>query len=166
MAFNLTRAIGALPCPVFHAKATAGTIRAQPINVPGRLARSARKLILRLRTDWPWETAWEQMAPRARRPSPPLLTHAPRCPAQDRPDQNVETNRPARSDQHVPLRVNDAIAAVCGLSATTRQNASNGRGATGGGLELAPRPAPVGLTRTSVAGQSNDRRRWSPVTAA
>lgn len=70
MAFNLTRATGAL-ASAFHAKATTGTIRAQLINVPGRLARSARKLILHLPTDWPWETAWEQMATSARH-GPPL----------------------------------------------------------------------------------------------
>ena len=40
MAFNLTRAAGAL-ASTFHAKATTGTIRAQLITVPGRLARSA-----------------------------------------------------------------------------------------------------------------------------
>ena len=61
MAFNLTRAAGSL-ASVIHAKATTGTIRAQLINVPGRLARSARKLTLHLPTDWPWATAWEQMA--------------------------------------------------------------------------------------------------------
>jgi hypothetical protein len=43
MAFNLTRAAGTLASS-FHAKATTGTIRAQRIVVPGRLARSARHL--------------------------------------------------------------------------------------------------------------------------
>ena len=52
MAFNLTRAAGAL-ASTFHAKATTGTIRAQLINVPGRLARSARRLTLHLPTGWP-----------------------------------------------------------------------------------------------------------------
>jgi len=61
MAFNLTRAAGAL-ASVFHAKATTATIRAQLINVPGRLARSARRLILHLPRYWPWETAWEKLA--------------------------------------------------------------------------------------------------------
>ena len=69
MAFNLTRAAGAL-ASLFHAKATTGTIRAQLINVPGRLARSARKLTLHLPTDWPWETAWTQMADGARHRPP------------------------------------------------------------------------------------------------
>ena len=69
MAFNLTRAAGAL-ASVFHAKATTGTIRAQLINVPGRLARSARKTTLHLPTDWPWQTAWAQMADGARHGPP------------------------------------------------------------------------------------------------
>jgi len=61
MAFNLTRTASVL-ASTFHAKATTGTIRAQLINVPGRLARSARRLVLHLPVDWPWETAWKQMA--------------------------------------------------------------------------------------------------------
>jgi len=60
MAFNLTRAAGVL-ASTFHAKATTGTIRAQLITIPGRLARSARRLTLHLPTDWPWQKAWEQM---------------------------------------------------------------------------------------------------------
>lgn len=68
MAFNLTRAAGAL-ASAFHARATTGTIRAQLITVPGRLARSARRLTLHLPTAWPWQTAWEQMATAN---SPPL----------------------------------------------------------------------------------------------
>ncbi len=69
MAFNLTRSAGVL-ASAFHAKATTGTIRAQLINVPGRLARSARRLMLHLPTDWPWETAWNQMAKAARHGPP------------------------------------------------------------------------------------------------
>ncbi len=69
IAFNLTRAAGTL-ASVFHARATTGTIRAQLITVPGRLARSARRLTLHLPTGWPWQTAWEQLATAAN--SPPL----------------------------------------------------------------------------------------------
>ena len=61
MAFNLTRAAGTL-ASTFHARATTGTIRAQLITVPGRIARSARHLTLHLPTAWPWQKAWEQMA--------------------------------------------------------------------------------------------------------
>jgi len=60
IAFNLTRASGCLGS-AFHARATTGTIRAQLINVPARLARSARKLRLHLPKDWPWEPAWTQL---------------------------------------------------------------------------------------------------------
>jgi len=45
MAFHLTRDVGTL-ASAFHAKATTVTIRAQVIPVPGRLARSGRRLRL------------------------------------------------------------------------------------------------------------------------
>jgi hypothetical protein len=61
MAFNLTRAAGAL-ASVFHAKATTATIRTQLISVPGRIASSARRQTLHLPRDWPWEQAWQNMA--------------------------------------------------------------------------------------------------------
>ena len=57
MAFNLTRAAGALASQ-FHAKATTATIRRQLINVPARPVRSARRIHLRLPTNWPWADAW------------------------------------------------------------------------------------------------------------
>ena len=60
MAFNLTRAAGTLASG-FHAKATTGTIRAQLITVPARLARSARRLTLHLPAGWPWQQAWQRM---------------------------------------------------------------------------------------------------------
>jgi len=60
IAFNLTRATGTL-ASTFHAKATTGTIRAQLINVPARLARSARRLRIHLPERWPWEPAWNRL---------------------------------------------------------------------------------------------------------
>ena len=57
MAFNLTRAAGAL-ASLFHARATTATIRRQLINVPARPVRSARRIHLRLPTNWPWADAW------------------------------------------------------------------------------------------------------------
>jgi Transposase DDE domain group 1 len=60
MAFNLTRTAGVL-ASAFHAKATTGTIRTQLINIPARLARSARRVILHLPAGWRWEHAWQQM---------------------------------------------------------------------------------------------------------
>ena len=47
MAFNLTRAVGAL-AGRFHAKAVTATIRAQLITVAARITRSARRATLRL----------------------------------------------------------------------------------------------------------------------
>ncbi len=70
MAFNLTRAAGTL-ASAMHAKATTGTIRAQLISVPARLARSARRLTLHLPTGWPWRTAWEHLATTANSPPAP-----------------------------------------------------------------------------------------------
>jgi len=67
IAFNLTRATGCL-ASAFHTRATTGTIRAQLINVPARLARSARKLMLHLPKDWPWEPAWTQLFDATLRP--------------------------------------------------------------------------------------------------
>ena len=60
IAFNLTRAVGALASLV-HARATSATVRAQLICVPGRLASSARRLVMHLPQGWPWEPAWQQM---------------------------------------------------------------------------------------------------------
>ena len=67
IAFNLTRAAGVL-ASTSHAKATTGTIRAQLITIPGRLARSARRLTLHLPTGWLWQAAWEQLATAANSP--------------------------------------------------------------------------------------------------
>jgi hypothetical protein len=60
IAFNLTRAAGAL-ASAFHARATTATIRKQLISVPARLARSARRLVLHLPHDWPWQHGWQQL---------------------------------------------------------------------------------------------------------
>jgi hypothetical protein len=56
IAHNLTRAAGVLagkPC----ARATTATLRTRLINVPARIARSARRLTLHLPQHWPWEQA-------------------------------------------------------------------------------------------------------------
>ncbi len=72
IAFNLTRAAGAL-AGALHARATTGTIRAQLITVPARLARSARRLVLHLPQHWPWADAWQQLFT-ASRHGPPATT--------------------------------------------------------------------------------------------
>lgn len=58
IAHNLTHAAGAL-ASMFHTRARTATIRAHLINVPARLARSARRLILHLPAQWPWQAAWD-----------------------------------------------------------------------------------------------------------
>ena len=69
MAFNLTRATGAL-ASVFHATATTATLRAQLINVAARVATSARRSTLHLPTAWPWAEQWQQLFSAAVGPPP------------------------------------------------------------------------------------------------
>ena len=57
IAFNLTRAAAAAAGSDL-AKATTGTIRRTLVNLPARIATSARKVRLHLPQDWPWESAW------------------------------------------------------------------------------------------------------------
>lgn len=71
IAFNLTRAAGCLASS-FHARARLATIRTHLINVPARIARSARRLTLHLPLAWPWEPAWQQLHERSRG-APPAL---------------------------------------------------------------------------------------------
>jgi hypothetical protein len=58
MAFNLTRAAATLTKAAALAKATTATIRRTLINVPARIATSARRLRLHLPTNWPWHQQW------------------------------------------------------------------------------------------------------------
>jgi hypothetical protein len=67
VAFNLTRAAGALASR-FHARAATATIRRQLINVPARSVRSARRIHLRLPTNWPWADAWLELFTATLRP--------------------------------------------------------------------------------------------------
>lgn len=60
MAFNLTRAAATIAGDRL-AKATTATIRRKIINVPARVASSARTLTLHLPAAWPWETAWRNL---------------------------------------------------------------------------------------------------------
>jgi len=59
-AFNLLRAAGTA-ASVRHAKARWATLRAHLIDVPARIASTARRLVLHLPTDWPWAPAWEDL---------------------------------------------------------------------------------------------------------
>lgn len=58
MAFNLTRAAATLTKTVALARATTATIRRRLINVPARIATSARRLRLHLPANWPWQQHW------------------------------------------------------------------------------------------------------------
>ena len=67
IAHNLTRAAGVL-AGTFHARATTATLRAHLINVPARLARSARRVTLHLPKHWPWQPAWDNLHTAIHRP--------------------------------------------------------------------------------------------------
>lgn len=72
VAFNLTRAAGTLTGRPTLAKATTATLRRRLINVPARVASSARKLTLHLPQHWPWQHAWQALF--AATLSPPAAT--------------------------------------------------------------------------------------------
>ena len=73
IAFNLTRAAGTL-ASVFHTKAATATIRRQLIAVPARLANSARRLVMHLPKDWPWQDGWDGLFNAACGPPTPATT--------------------------------------------------------------------------------------------
>ena len=73
IAFNLTRAAGTL-ASVFHTKATTATIRRQLIAVPARLASSARRLVMHLPKNWPWQDGWDGLFNAACGPPAPATT--------------------------------------------------------------------------------------------
>lgn len=60
IAYNLTRTAGVLAAGAFT-KARTGTIRAKIINVPARIASSARRQQIHLPRHWPWQEAWENL---------------------------------------------------------------------------------------------------------
>lgn len=61
MAFNLTRAAATLTNSTALARATTATIRRKLINLPARIASSARRLRLHLPESWPWQKAWNTL---------------------------------------------------------------------------------------------------------
>ena len=73
IAFNLARAAGVAASPQ-HARARWATLRTQLINLPARIASSARRLTLHLPTDWPWADAWESLFDNATAPPTPATT--------------------------------------------------------------------------------------------
>ncbi|MCX4594637.1 IS1380 family transposase [Streptomyces sp. NBC_01549] len=70
MTYNLLRATGALTS-AFHAKATTATLRAHLVQIPARIARSARRITLHLPHNWPWQHAWTHLFDAAHDPPGP-----------------------------------------------------------------------------------------------
>jgi hypothetical protein len=69
IAFNLTRAIGCLAGGPLS-RAESATIRARIINLPARVARSARRIQLHLPSGWLWATSWLRAWQHALAPAP------------------------------------------------------------------------------------------------
>ena len=70
IAFNLTRAAATLTAPNGPdlARATTATVRRTLIQIPCRIATSARRMIMHLPQDWPWQAAWTQLSDRVADP--------------------------------------------------------------------------------------------------
>jgi len=73
IAFNLARAAGVAASPR-HARARWATIRTHLINVPARIAASARRLTLHLPKAWPWAGAWTTLDAAATGPPTPVTS--------------------------------------------------------------------------------------------
>jgi hypothetical protein len=87
-AFNLTRAAAAT-ADTGLTRATTATIRRKLINIPARIASSARRITLHLPENWPWETGWTHLFDHAfTRPARPLPDPPTQPPA--RPGTTVE----------------------------------------------------------------------------
>ncbi len=77
IAFNLTRTAATLAAPTAAsdlARATTPTVRRKLIQIPGRIATSARRLTLHLPQDWPWQTGWTELIFRAADPPTPATS--------------------------------------------------------------------------------------------
>lgn len=74
MAFNLTRAAATLTGQRRLARATTPTVRRALINIPARVATSARRLTLHLPRDWPWQHAWTVLFERVHAPPATVAT--------------------------------------------------------------------------------------------
>ena len=70
IAFNLTRAAATLAALTGSdlVRATTATVRRKLIQIPCRIATRARRLILHLPRDWPWQTAWKRLNDRVADP--------------------------------------------------------------------------------------------------
>ena len=108
IAFNLTRAAATLAAPAAAsdlARATTATVRRKLIQIPCRIATSARRMTLHLPQDWPWQTAWTQLNDRVADPpgTAHQLTTQPTPPA--RPDDRGtpwQRGQPLHHAHHQP----------------------------------------------------------------
>lgn len=73
IAFNLTRIAGTFASPDL-ATATSATVRRKLIHLPCRVATSARRVVLHLPKNWPWETAWTRLFTRTADPPSPATS--------------------------------------------------------------------------------------------
>ena len=67
ISFNLTRAAAALTTPDL-ARATTATVRRILIQIPCRVATRARRMIMHLPQDRPWQAAWTHLNDRVADP--------------------------------------------------------------------------------------------------
>ena len=72
IAFNLTRAAATLTTPAL-VRATTATVRRTLIQIPCRIATTARRILMHLPQNWPWQQAWTQLNDRVADP-PTLVT--------------------------------------------------------------------------------------------
>lgn len=154
LAHNLTRAAGAL-ASAFHARATTAIIRDRLINVPARLARSARCLTLHLPERWPWseDPAVQHGACTA---GPLTLPDRPARKGPRPVDRVEELGRPAATPCPNPQ--------LSPNTACTTPKRSTGNQAGGSGLnnpELLTRTrstGPIHLIVLAVVSRSRDRQ--------
>ena len=73
IAFNLTRGTATI-AGAGLARSTTATIRRKLINIPARIASSARRVTLHLPENWPWETGWTHLFDHAFSPRSPTPT--------------------------------------------------------------------------------------------
>ncbi|MEU9547195.1 transposase [Streptomyces mirabilis] len=116
LAHNLTRAAGTL-ASAFHARATTATLRDHLIDVPARLGRSARRLVLHLPQHWPWADDPSSSTPFMHPHPPPDLPQPPRpqgpetCQHVEKPGRPAaspcpprRSTRPANRNDHLEIK--------------------------------------------------------------
>jgi hypothetical protein len=85
----------------FHATARPATIRDQLINMPARIATSARRLTLHLPTSWRWEHPWRALTAA---PTDHTTEERQWKRRADRPTRHAHTRRIRTKDQLRDIR--------------------------------------------------------------